>query len=273
MAREDLLFKRLRSLKKNNLKTLLVSGLRVAEEELKRSTKEDLVQRCSKELRAAAGSSTLNLRRGDHDFPYKQILIDVADKMTEGVTPLNWTPYKLDDKHSELEIEAEIIRLFEQRTRKWWRRLSPNKKAEFAEGLQSALRGQNVGKVDLTDGLKAFLTQQAIENAIQSGIMSGLANVAAPGLPGLLGISIISQAGWMILLQTVGWMGGLKIALFGIGGFGAFGGAVTFLGGAAIGGVLGLPTAVAMLDGPAYRKTIPTVIMLIARARAGSLQK
>ena len=81
------------------------------------------------------------------------------------------------------------------------------------------------------------------------------------------GVSVVSQVGWLILLQTVGWMGGLKIAVFGIGGYGALGGMVGTLGGAAIGGVPALPTAAALLDGPAYRKTVPTVIILLAKSR------
>ena len=121
----------------------------------------------------------------------------------------------------------------------------------------------------LNSGVAGTLVrQQAVESIIQAGIMHGLSNVAAGGILGTLGVSVVSQIGWAILLQTVGWMGGVKIAIFGIAGYGSLGVAVTGLGTAAIGGVLSLPGLLVLADGPAYRKTIPTVVMLIDRDRA-----
>lgn len=63
---------------------------------------DELILLCSKKLRAAAGSSTGNMFRNDHGFPYKQILIDVADKLSPGHTVLSWTDYKLDDSLARL---------------------------------------------------------------------------------------------------------------------------------------------------------------------------
>ena len=40
-----------------------------------------------------------------------------------------------------------------------------------------------------------------------------------------------------------------------------------------IGGVLGLPSLLVWTDGPAYRKTVPTVILLLARTRVKLAQK
>lgn len=89
--------------------------------------------------------------------------------------------------------------------------------------------------------------------------------MSAGGIFGVVGVSLVGQLGWVILVQSVGWMSGMKIAIFGIGGYGAMGGAVTWLGSAAIGGAVALPGLVALADGPAYRKTVPTTIMLLAR--------
>jgi hypothetical protein len=86
----DLLMRRLRRLKVTDLRTILTGGLRVDEKTVSTLKKEDLVLLFSKELRAAAGSTAKNQFRGDHDLPYKQILIDVADKMAPGHTPLSW---------------------------------------------------------------------------------------------------------------------------------------------------------------------------------------
>jgi uncharacterized protein YaaW (UPF0174 family) len=264
---EDFLFRRLRKLRKDDIRGLLTEGLRLEAADIKHLSKEGLVDRCSRELRAAAGSTVRSVWRGDHDFPYKQLLIDVADKMTEGATWLSWTPFTLEDSHPVDEIEETILQMFEERARKWWKNLSIEERAKFATDLNSALQGQDVRSVRLTDDLKSFMTQQVIENIIQSGIIVGLSKVSIPGLTGAIGMSVVSQVGWLVLLHTVGWMTGLKIAIFGLAGFGAWGGFVGSLGGTVIGGALGLPSLVVWADGPAYRKTVPTVIMLLARAR------
>ena len=78
----------------------------------------DLVMLCSAKLRSAAGSSTANLTRDPHEFPYKQLLIDVADKLTPGLTPLSWTKFRLKDDHKEEEIEQLVLDLFEEQARK-----------------------------------------------------------------------------------------------------------------------------------------------------------
>lgn len=265
---EDVLFLRLRRLKKDDIKALLVGGLKVSEACVNTQKKQDLILLCSKELRSAAGSSTANAFRKDHDFPYKQILIDVADKLSPGHTILSWTEYKLEDSHSEKDIEETIATLFEERAKLWWSKLSNDKKAEFVEGINTAMGGTDgVSKIAISGEIKSFLTQQVIENIIQSGIMSGLVKVSAGGVLGSLGVSVISQIGWLIVLQTVGWMSGIKFLLFGVAGHGAMGGAVAGLGGLAVGGALSIPTLFAFADGAAYRKTVPTIVMLIAKYR------
>lgn len=265
---EDVLFLRLRRLKKDDIKALLIGGLKVPEESIASSNKQELIHLCSKELRSAAGSSTVNVFRKDHEFPYKQILIDVADKLSPGHTPISWTKYKLDDAHTEKEIEQAIATLFEERTRLWWDKLSEEKRAEFVDGINVAMDGTNEVLGQAKSGMaRSFVTQQIIENLIQTGVLSGLAKVSAGGVLGTLGISVVSQLGWLIVLQTVGWMGGIKFLLFGVAGHGALGGAVTGLGGLAIGGALSVPTLLAFADGAAYRKTVPTIILLITKYR------
>jgi uncharacterized protein YaaW (UPF0174 family) len=267
---EDPLFVKLRQLDDDNLNSLLVSGLRVSQKMLIGLDREGRILMCSKELRSAAGSSTRNLFRNDHGFPYKQILIDVADRLVDGFTPLQWTKYKLGDSHAEQEIEDAIIEIFEGRARKWWEKLPENKKKEFIGGLQSFLEGEEIDKVNLTGGIKTLLTQQLIDSIIQNGVTLGLTQLSAPGLTGLLGVSIVGHIGWLILVQTLGFMTGVNIALFGIGGMGTLGGAVSFLGGTAVGGVLSVPSILLVMDGAAYRKTIPSVIMLLTMSRSKS---
>ena len=264
----DVLLSRLRRLKKDDLMEILVGGLKVPAKSVTNNDKQALIHLCSKELRGAAGSSTANVFREDHEFPYKQILIDVADKLSPGHTILSWTDYKLEDAHTEDEIENTISNLFEERTKKWWKGLSSKKKKEFVGGINTAMAGNDeVRKVTNSGALGSFATQQMIENIIQTGIMSGLGKVAAGGALGTLGVSVIAQVGWLIVLQTVGWMSGVKFLLFGVAGHGAMGGAVSMVGGLAVSGILSIPTLFAFTDGAAYRKTVPTMILLITKHR------
>lgn len=267
---DDPLFKRLRPLDEEHITSLLVSGLSVSDKRVKGLSKTDLILMCSKELRSSAGSSCRNLFRSDHEFPYKQILIDVANRLADGFTPLSWTKYKLGDTHTEQEIEDTILNVFDERARKWWEKLSEKRKAEFVDGLQTVLEGEAIDKVIQSGGVKTLLTQQAMDNAFQYGVTWGLTKFLAPGLAGMLGVTIVGHIGWMIIVQTLGFMTGIKIAILGIGGMGVWGGAVSFLGATAVGGVLSIPSTLLVLDGVAYRKTIPTVIMLLTMCRSKS---
>ncbi|MCD9550638.1 hypothetical protein GLP21_18645 [Photobacterium carnosum] len=266
-SKKDLLFTRLLELDEVDLRSIAVSTLKLSEKKIASLNKDQLVILCSKELRSAAGSTTINVFRSTHTFPYKKMLIDVADKLTEGSTFLSWTPYKLNDQHTEEEIEAVIVELFEEKARRWWFKLSDKKKEEFMMGLNGVLSGESIGKVNLNGGLKEYIKQQAVENLFQNGVVGGLTKVAASGVMGTIGVSMLTQIGWVILLQTVGFMGGLKIVMFGVGGMGAFGGAVSWLGATAVSSVLAIPTTVALVDGTAYRKTIPGIIMLLAKSK------
>lgn len=266
MPPSDSLTTRLNILHQDDLKTILVSGLKVDEKTVYGKNKDDLIRIFSKELRSAGSSTTAGFLRDEHEFPYKQILIDVVDKLNPGLTPMSWTKYKLEDAHTEEEIEEKIATLFEDKARLWWDGLTDEQKSKFANDIQGALKQQSIAALT-NGGGKSFLAQQAIENVIQAGVMKGIGSIAASGIMGGVGISIVGQIGWIILLQTVGWMGGLKIAMFGIAGYGAAGGAVTAIGSAAIGAAISVPTLFALVDGAAYRKTVPTVIMLIARLR------
>lgn len=264
---QDLLQQRLQCLAPDDLKTLLVGGLRLSPKSVAGLEQPALVALCDQRLRRAAGSSLVNLIRQPGSFPYKQLLIDVADKLAPGFTPLSWTPYRQGDAHTEEEIEDAVLELFEARARRWWARLSQERRGEFVEELNRVLRAEGKSRGPLGQGAMPVLQQQAVEQLIQAGLVAGLSNVAATGVLGTLGVSMVGQLGWLVLVQTVGWMAGLKIALFGVGGYGAMGGAVTVLGGAAVGGLVAIPGLLVVADGPAYRKTIPTTLMLLARSR------
>ena len=145
------------------------------------------------------------------------------------------------------------------------------KRGQFIDGINAVLEGTHESAGVLKQGTAPLIQQQAIENMIQAGLVTGLSKISAGGMLGLAGVSLIGQMGWLILVQTVGWMTGLKIAVFGIGGYGALGGAVTFLGATAVGAAVAVPGLVYLLDGPAYRKTVPTTVMLLAKTRLNKM--
>jgi uncharacterized protein YaaW (UPF0174 family) len=269
---QDLLIQRLEALNNEDLMSLLAGGLRLNQAKLKGLDHTGLVTLCSTQLRAAAGSSTINFTRSSHQFPYKQLLIDVADKIAPGNTPFSWTKYRLKDEHKEEEIEQLVLDYFDEQARRWWQKLSEAKRQEFVDGVSAVLGGYNNAANPFSKGAMPFLQRQAIESLIQTGLVGGLAKLTAGGALGVVGISVVGQLGWVILVQTVGWMAGLKIAIFGLGGYGAAGGAVTVLGSAAIGSAVALPGMIALVDGPAYRKTVPTTVMLLAKTRLNLLE-
>ena len=94
MPFDDLLFERLRTAKRADLLALL-GDLKMEPKKFVKATNEDLVGAISAELRSVAGHTVANvaLRRDPHEFEYKQILVDVADKLAPG--HFTWTGYKV----------------------------------------------------------------------------------------------------------------------------------------------------------------------------------
>src|SRR5690348_16918730 len=105
MPRGDTLWKPLESARRKELEKLAEI---VCLPDVEPKPEAVLIEGLSKEIRCAAGHFINNLFRGPHDFRYKQMLIDVADKLAPGWTFLSWTGYKLNDDHSELEVEETV---------------------------------------------------------------------------------------------------------------------------------------------------------------------
>ncbi len=64
------------------------------------------VNNLSKEIRAYAGNSVANIFRDDHDLEWKKIIIDVANKLNEGIFN---TDFSEGDGKPEKEIEEFIL--------------------------------------------------------------------------------------------------------------------------------------------------------------------
>lgn len=136
MPRNDLLWQRLESARLTELHRLAeIVGVPASRQKVHAV----LVEELSRDLRSAAAHSLLNCFRYPHDFPYKQILIDVADKMAPGWTPLAWTNYTLGDNHTELEIEETIWRFYEDKVNEKIKGMSAEAREELRQQIEKDL--------------------------------------------------------------------------------------------------------------------------------------
>lgn len=135
MPYDDRLFALLRGLDDEELRHIWVDCLKQCPEQkvFAQSSHEERVVWVSRVWRTEHGSFVRNVMRGEHEFPWKQILIDVADKLRPG---LGWTPYKLNDAHSETELERVVLDLYDERLGEDWPQLTP-------EQQRQALHGRN----------------------------------------------------------------------------------------------------------------------------------
>jgi len=221
---DDPLIRRLRMARRSDLDDLL-RALKLKAERHRQNSDEELVCLISASLRSAAGNSIMNLRRGMHDFPYKQILIDVADKLHPST--VRWTPFKLHDDSTVEQIESHVYERVQARISHWLKEMSPQRREV------------------LTGRIKDEMRTKGYPEAV---IQTTLAGVAAGSLSGALLGAVVAP-----LL-----MGSLWTAVFG------FSLAQLLIGGAAVGGpvavVIGAGT---LLTSPSYSKTIPAVYRLI----------
>jgi hypothetical protein len=230
MPRHDVLWQRLESARPPELRKL-ADVLGTAEADHK--PQPVLVEELSRDIRAAAGHSVLNWLRGPHDFPYKQLLIDVADKMAPGWTPLSWTSYRLGDRHTELDVEETVWSYFDQRVRDRIRGLTAEQRERLRADTEAELRRLGYG--------------EALVSPVGAGLAAGTtATVVAPALAYHIALSTASGLAWLKLW----WVGHASAAaVLGTGG-------VLFA-------VLYAPGLVWWLGNTAYRKTIPAALHLI----------
>ena len=181
----------------------------------------------SKAYRKAASSTVRGWFRGDHDFEYKQILIDVADKLKPGV---GWTKIELEDSNSEEDVERNINDFVLHRVDTELKKMSPEKREQKARELDAAFKREGM----------AAATRTAVVGAVTAGTVSVLgANAAA--------VAVFYSG----VLASI-WAG-------------IFGPSLFFLiaSGAGLAALTTVPFALAILDTPAYRKTVPATLQFI----------
>lgn len=220
----DTLFQRLRQAKRPDFLALL-GDLKMDPVNFREATDEDLVNAISAELRSAAGNSIANVARGPHDFSYKQILVDVADKLAPGL--FSWTKFKVSGPETEEQIEdyiyERILILMEQHLKS----MDAADKAKLQERLEADLRARGV----LEHVVRGSLS------AISAGTLTGV--VIGP----LVAVAVFGS------LWT--WLVGLTLRQL-------------ILGGLSGGGPVGLvAAALIVVTDASYSKTIPAVARLI----------
>jgi len=219
----DTLFQRLRQAKRPDLEALL-NDLKVDQKEFKGATDDELVIEISAKLRSTASWSLVNIGRHPHDYSYKKILIDVADKLAPG---LGWTKFTLIGPQTEEEIEDYIYERFLILMEKHLKSMNVANKAQLQKDVENALRKQG-------------LPEQVVQTALTS--------LATGTLTGVIVGPIIASA---IFGGLWTWLFGLTLGQLILGGF-------------AGGGPVGLLIAISILAaGPSYSKAIPAVSRLI----------
>lgn len=234
MPIDDVLFQRLRSAQRPDLDSL-IGDLKLDATKFHGKPDADLIEAISARLRSAAGNSLLNPTRGPHDFLYKEVLVDVADKLAPG--PMTWSRFKVSGPESEVELEDYIAERVEARVAKLVREMNEEDRRKLQTRLETDMRSKG------------------IPDSVAHGALTGLSTGAISGLAfGPLMASLLYSGIWT--------------SIFGLTA------AQVLVGGVALGGPVGVGLAtIAVLSGPSYSKTIPTVYRLILIRRSAEARK
>lgn len=189
----------------------------------------------SKEYRSAAGHTIGNWFRGDHDLPYKEILVDVANKLKPKGDP---NSYSLGDGRSEVDIEEKIIDYFAEKIAEELNKMTPEERAKKMELFKSILQdGKNIdiGHDFMKELQKALATTTVTTSAVVSL------------LTGPLTASLFYS----------GALAGIWASIFGMSS------SLLLLTGTGVGSLVSLPLLFLFLGSPSYKKTIPVTLQLI----------
>lgn len=259
MPGNDRLFQLLSELDDADLNSLWKTclGKKSEDEYFEPGSKDHKVIVISKEWRAVHGHTLLNRFRNDHDLPWKRILIDVADKMKPG---LGWTEFKIDDDHTEEEIETAILGFFDELVKIQWEKLSEEDRQKMVSNINDSL--DHTTEVIRAKGNRAGfapVTVSSLSTGITAGLLGGggallVAQTTAAGVVGGLLGGVLYQIGLWTVVSIFGTWSGAQLVIGG--------GAVV------IGGILvSAPALVAFvanaLMSTSYRKTIPATLALL----------
>lgn len=259
MPYDDRLFALLRELDDQELRTIWVDALKCApdRDDFAIGSRELKILNISKEWRAVHGHTLLNLRRGNHELPWRRIIVDVADKLKPG---WGWSDFRTDDERSDGEIEASILRYFDERAQEAWAKMSEEERAKLAGSLEQELAQAqaNVNASVRGAGISG-ITTSSLGAGIGAGLLSGAGALSlAQGatsfaLSGLIGGTLYQLSFWIVVRVFGAWSG---VQLMASGGLATVAGAL-----------LSVPALVAFaanaVMSTSYRKTIPATLALL----------
>ena len=224
----DVLFQRLQLAKRPDLMDLL-GDLKKDPVKFRDASDADLVNAVSAELRSAAGNSIANVRRDPHDFSYKQILIDVADKLAPG--RLSWTKFKMSGPETEEQIEDYIYERLQILIEEKLRSMDAADRSKLQMRIEDDLRAR---------GFPEHVVRGSL-SAVAAGTLTGV--VGGPFLS-----AVVFGSLWTLLLGITPHL---------------------LLSGFLAGGPAGIAVAAAAVTtGASYSKTIPAVTRLIVIRRS-----
>ena len=189
----------------------------------------------SKEYRSVAGHTIGNWFRGDHDMPYKEILVDVANKLKPKGDK---NEYSLGDGRSEEDIENMIVQYFGAKIADELNKLSLEERQKKMEEFQSKLNeGQYVD--------------------VAKDAMKDIHNVFGATVVSASSVTVLLSGPLTASLFYSGVFAGMWASLFGMST------SLLLLTGTGVGTLAALPVLLLMLGAPSYKITIPVTLQLI----------
>lgn len=259
MEKTDRLLFLLDQLDETELKVIWVDALKckMSDQNFDTLNKTEQVRRISAQWRSAHGHTLINLTRKEHDLPWKQILIDVADKLKPG---WGWTEYRLGDATSEEELEQLVLRYLDEKLRAHWDKFTEHEKLQVVDQLNAELSNNNLHVRGIARLAAArTVTVSSLTSGISAGLITGagakmLAHGSVAMVFGALSGGTMHQLGVWLAVRLLGYWSGAKLAI---------GGAASTIGGV----LLSTPVAVAMVANfamsPSYGKSIPATLFLL----------
>lgn len=189
----------------------------------------------SKEYRSAAGHTIGNWFRGDHDLPYKAILVDIANKLK----PKNdKNTYGLGDGRSEEEVETKIVEYFAKKIADELNKMKPEERAKKMKEFQKTLHeggNFNMGP-EFADELQKAIAATTVTTSAMITLLTGPLTAS---------------------LFYSGALAGLWASVFGMSS------SLLLLTGTGVGALVSFPLLLVILGSPSYRKTLPVTLQLI----------
>ncbi|MBF0099744.1 MAG: hypothetical protein HQK77_02440 [Desulfobacterales bacterium] len=261
MLKNDRLYHLMENLNQHELLFVLKNGLGIKENIYNSYPNEKLKDIISIELRSAASNNFANFFRLQHEFPYKQIIIDVAKTLSNGISDRKKAripDYSLNDNHTEEEIEKAILKLFEIKTQEWWKGLNKKEREDIADKIADVIDPEVVNTVNRWTLIKYRITKEVKDSIFTKGVIIAMLTLSAGGIVGAYGGSMLTRIGWNVVVPTLGYSQGLRMLMSGKW-------LLDIIGAVTAGMAVFVPSTIYYYADVNYRKTIPTIVMLLSK--------